>query len=59
MDIEDSRGLTFKSWKSYARFLKLEIKQLQQLLPSEDVSRAFRGAVNNAKYQKIPMIVSE
>jgi len=42
-DIED-RNLVFKSWKNYAQFLKLEVAQLQQLLPTKDVSNAFHGA---------------
>lgn len=43
MDIND-RGLTFKSWKSYARFLELEVKRLQQLLPTDKIVSAFEGA---------------
>ena len=53
VEIVDERGLTFRSWKTYAKFLDIEIRKLQQLLPSEDVSRAFKGAVKDAKYKKI------
>lgn len=53
VEIEDPRGLTFKSWKAYAQFCDLEIQQLQQLLPSEDVKNAFEGAKRSAKYKKI------
>lgn len=58
VEIED-RGLTFKSYKSYAKFLELEVKQLQQLLPSDDVGRAFYGARRDAAYKKIPMNFGE
>lgn len=53
VEIEDPRGLTFKSWKAYAKFCELEVKQLQQLLPSEDVKNAFEGTKRAAKYKKI------
>jgi len=50
--IED-RGLIFKSWKSYAKFLEIEVKKLQQLLTAEQVERAFVGAVKEAKAKHI------
>ncbi len=43
VEIED-RGMTFKSWKSYAKFLEIEVKKLQQLLPTDQVASAFEGA---------------
>ena len=48
-EIED-RGLRFKSYKKYAQFLRTEVQQLQQLLPSEKVERAFLGAVKRKYY---------
>ena len=44
VEIED-RWLKFKSWKSYARFLKTELSKLQQLSSNEHVELAYNGAV--------------
>ena len=52
-EIED-RGLIFKSYKSYTKFLIIEIKKLQQLLTSKEVSDCFKGAKKEAKWKKIP-----
>jgi len=43
IEIED-RELIFKSYKSYAKFLNIEIRKLQQLLPSSDVKNCYYGA---------------
>jgi len=51
VEIED-REITYSSYKSYAEALKLEVQKLQQLLPSEDVKRAYESvkkAVRNKK----------
>jgi len=50
-EIED-RGLTFKSWKSYAKFLQAEVKKLQQFLDSDHVTAAFEGAKREAYCSK-------
>jgi len=39
----DDRGIVYKSWKSYAKALVLEIKKLQQLLPTKDVNLCFNA----------------
>lgn len=43
MIIED-REMKFKSYKPYAKFLKIEVAKLQQLLPTSDVKNCFDGA---------------
>ena len=57
VEIESCRGniiLKFKNWKSYAKFLSIEVSQLQQLIKDERRKLAFEGAVNKAKHEKIP-----
>ena len=44
VEISDDRGITFKSWKNYARFLELEVKKLQQLTYPYTVRAALVGA---------------
>jgi len=48
MEIED-RGLVFKSWRAYAKFLEAEVRHLQQFLDSEKVKLAFIGAKKERK----------
>lgn len=43
VEIED-REMTFRSWKAYSNFLKIEVRKLQQLLPTSDVANCYRGA---------------
>jgi len=42
VEIED-RGITFKSWKRYARALSAEVRCLQQFLDSDHVKAGFRA----------------
>lgn len=51
VEIED-RGMRFKSWKSYAKFLGSEVKQLQQLLDSHRVTSAFEGAKKEFEWKR-------
>jgi len=39
----ESRGITFRSWKSYAKALAAEVKCLQQFLETKDVERGFNA----------------
>ncbi len=50
VEIED-RDIVFSSNKMYIKALQLEIKQLQQLLPSEKIQSAY-GAVKRAVRNK-------
>ena len=43
VEIED-REMKFKSYKSYATFLKIEVRKLQQLLPTYDIQSSYLGA---------------
>ncbi len=43
VEIED-RGVTYKSWKTYAKALEREVGCLQQLLTTEYVDRCHRAA---------------
>ena len=43
VEIED-REMIFKSYKSHAKFLKIEVKKLQQLLTTYDVTSCYLGA---------------
>ena len=43
VEIED-REMMFKSHKAYAKFLKIEVQKLQQLLTTEDVKNCYLGA---------------
>ena len=42
VEIED-REFRYKSWKSYAKALEIEVKLLQQLLNSQDVMLCYNG----------------
>jgi len=48
VEVED-RGITFKSWKAYARALKAEVKCLQQLSSDRIVEAGFRAFKREAK----------
>lgn len=48
VDIED-RGITFRSWKKYAKALIAEVKCLQQLLPTDSVALGFRAFKREAE----------
>lgn len=52
VDIEDSRGLMFRSWKKYAEFLRMEVMKLQQFLDPEHVRMAFEGAKRDFGYEE-------
>lgn len=41
--------MTFKSWKSYAKFLEIEVSKLQQLLSSDEVKSSYNGAKRDFK----------
>ena len=43
VEIED-REMIFKSYKLYAKFLKIEVKKLQQLLCTHDVTSCYLSA---------------
>lgn len=40
----ESREMVFKSYKAYAKFLKIEVAKLQQLLSTSDIKNCFDGA---------------
>jgi hypothetical protein len=44
-EIEDSRGVTYHSWKSYAKALEEEVKCLQQLLDTDDCSACWEAVL--------------
>lgn len=43
VEIED-REMIFKSYKAHARFLKIEVAKLQQLLDTHDIQNCYQGA---------------
>ena len=43
VDIED-REMVFKSHKAHAKFLRIEVKKLQQLLDTHDIQNCYFGA---------------
>lgn len=43
VEIED-RKMVFKSYKAHARFLKIEVAKLQQLLNTHDIQTCYHGA---------------
>lgn len=40
----ESRDMKFKSYKSYAEFLRIENRKLQQLLSTDDIVNCYLGA---------------
>ena len=55
-EIEECRGneiLQFRSWKAQAKFLIIEVQQLQQLIDNERCKLAFEGAMKKARRKGI------
>ena len=51
-EIED-RDLRFKSYKNYAKALALEIRKLQQLLPSKEIQSAYESVKNAVRKEEL------
>ena len=52
VEIED-REIIYKSYKSYAAALKIEVRSLQQLLPTEDIQRAYNAVKRAVREGKV------
>lgn len=51
-EIED-RDIIFSSYKMYAKALALEVKQLQQLLPTDEIQPAYEAVKRAVRKKKI------